>query len=348
MTLLDEIMGVKIKDILEVEEIKIDDLNGKTLVVDAMNVLYQFLSSIRQYDGTPLMDSKGNITSHLSGVFYRITNLIEKGLDFVFVFDGKSPEFKKLTQKKRIEKKEEAERKWKEAIEKEDFEEAKKYAQATSRLSSEMIEETKELLDAMGINYVVAPSEGEAQAAYMAKTDSRIYGVLSQDLDSLLFGAPVVVRNVSVGLKKKIPGTKQYVSVSPERIVLDKSLKNMEISQDQLIMIGILVGTDYNEGGVKGIGAKKALKLVKKYENMEDLLENIEWNFDVDFLDLFYFFKEPPVTNDYNIEVKKINEDKIKDILVERHEFSENRIENTIEKLKKAKERKKQRSLFNW
>jgi len=162
-------MGVQISKILPKKEIEIIDLSGKTIGVDAFLWLHQFLSIIRQPDGTPLKDSKGRITSHLSGIFYRSAKLLEKNIKLVWVFDGKPPGFKEYTTEERRNLKEEAHKKWKEALEKGDLKEARKAAQATSFLTEDMIEQSKKLLEYMGISVVQAPSEGEAQCSYLCE-----------------------------------------------------------------------------------------------------------------------------------------------------------------------------------
>ena len=133
-------MGVNLSDIVEAKQIEISYLSGRTIAIDAYNTLYQFLSIIRdRFTGEPLRDSKGRTTSHLSGLFYRTTNLLENGIDPVFVFDGKPPHFKKATSDMRHEIKKEAEEKLEEARKKGDIEGVRRYAQATSRLTSEMV-----------------------------------------------------------------------------------------------------------------------------------------------------------------------------------------------------------------
>ncbi|MEM5870583.1 MAG: flap endonuclease-1, partial [Candidatus Aenigmatarchaeota archaeon] len=256
-------MGVQLRDILEAKEVDLETLKGRIIAIDAFNWLYQFLSSIRQIDGTPLMDIKGRITSHLSGLFYRTANLLEAGIKPVYVFDGEKPKFKKYTIEKRKEIREEAKEKWEKALERGDIEEAKKMAQRSGELNEEMIEESKELIRAMGLPIVQAKSEGEAQCAIMCKNGDVNFSA-SQDFDSLLFGSPKMIRNLNITGKRKVGG--KEVKISPEIIDLEENLNRLGITREQLIIIGILVGTDYNPGGIKGIGPKKALELVKRYK----------------------------------------------------------------------------------
>ena len=197
-------MGVDFSDIVEKQKTELEFLTGRRIAFDAFNNLYQFLSIIRQADGTPLMDSTGKVTSHLSGLFYRTIKLVEIGIKPVFVFDGESPELKTKTKQQRREVRENSQKKWDEALSRGDTAEARKYAMGSSRLDSQMIDDSKKLLSLMGIPVVQAPSEGESQAAYLAST-GKVWGVGSQDFDSLLFGAPILLRNVTITGRRKVP-----------------------------------------------------------------------------------------------------------------------------------------------
>src|SRR3989344_9104555 len=130
-------MGVNLSSLIPVKQIEFFDLANKTIAVDAFNTMFQFISVIRdKFTGEPLRDSKGNITSHLSGLFYRTARLMENGAEVIYVFDGKPPEFKRKTIQEREKIREEARKKWIEAVER--GEEAKKYAQGASSLTGEM------------------------------------------------------------------------------------------------------------------------------------------------------------------------------------------------------------------
>ncbi|MCD6549152.1 flap endonuclease-1 [Candidatus Micrarchaeota archaeon] len=329
-------MGVDIKSIVQPKEVSISDLSGKSLAFDAFNIIYQFLSSIRQPDGTPLMDENGNITSHLSGLFYRNINFLEAGIKPIYVFDGEPPEFKVATLEDRTKRKKEAELKYKEALEKGLLKEARKYSQQLSELTEDMIEESKKLLRAMGIPTVDAPSEGEAQAAWMS-AKGLVYGVVSQDFDSLLFGAKRLIRNLSITGRRKLPGREVYVKIPVELIELEETLETLGITREKLIWIGVLVGTDYNKG-VKGIGPKTALKLVRKYDSLDGLLEFVEnkygYVFPEDVQSIIEFFRKPKIKEDLpNIELRRPDEARIKELLCDVHNFSETRVENALEKM---------------
>ncbi|ALU12048.1 endonuclease [Ignicoccus islandicus DSM 13165] len=309
-------------------------LEGRKIALDGFNSLYQFLTAIRGPDGKPLMDSRGNVTSHLAGLFYRTVNLLENGIRVAYVFDGKPPDFKKKEIERRLSIKEKAEKMYKEAISKGIIEEAKKYAQMSTRLTPAMVADAKKLLELMGVPWVQAPSEGEAQAAYMAQKGS-VWASGSQDYDSLLFGSPRLIRNLVVSGKRKLPGKNVYVNVEPEEIKLDCILKDLDISREQLIDIALLVGTDYTEG-IKGIGPKTALRLVKTYKDLEKILRsyNVE---DVEYyLKVKEFFLNPPVTDDYVLEWREPDIEGLIEFLVREHDFNEERVRRAAERLKKA------------
>jgi len=340
-------MGVNLIELLQRKEITFDELKNKVIAVDASLFLYQFITTIRGRDGSLFTDSKGRVTSHLIGLFSRTTNLMTKGLKLVYVFDGKPPELKNKEKEKRTKLKQEAELKHKEAEEKEDIDEMRKYASRTSRLTKEMVEEAKSLLAALGIPIVHAPSEGEAQAAFLVKNGDA-FAVASQDADSLLFGTPRLIRNLSIAGKRKKTSKLAYETIKPEIIDLAENLNNLGLDQDNLIALSMLVGTDYNNGGIKGIGPKNALKFVKNYtKDMDALFEEVKWNeyFDYPWTDVFYTFKNMPVTKDYNLEWKPVDEEKVKHLLIDEHEFSEERVDSALKKLVKDKESKKQTGL---
>jgi len=327
-------MGVDIADLVEPEESSLDSFKGRTFGLDALNMLYQFLSIIRQPDGEPLKDSKGRVTSHLSGLFYRTTKLVENEIKPFYVFDGEPPEFKETVNKERRERRKEAKEKYEKALKEGKVEEAKKYAQQSVSIQDEMIDQAKELLDGMGIPWVQAPSEGEAQAAFMAQK-GEAWAVGSQDFDSLLFGAPILVRNLTITGKRKLPGKKEYKEISPEKVELERLLDKLGINREQLVIMGILVGTDYTPGGVKGIGPKTALDVVKEHGDLRSVADEIDWSFEEDPEEILEFFMDPPVTEDYKLEWKDPDEEKIKDFLCDKHDFSEDRVEKPIGKLKK-------------
>ena len=327
-------MGVKFKDIVTPENIKFQDLESKIVALDAANVIYQFLSSIRQVDGTPLMDQNKNITSHFSGILYRTSSLIEKGIKPIYIFDGVSDVLKKDTQAKRREVKEESQRKWDKALEEGNLEEARKYAVRSSRMSRDIIDGSKKLLEILGVPYIQALGEGEAQASYMVdKGDAWCVG--SQDYDCILFGATRMVRNLT------ITGGKANL----ELITLKKVLENMDITREQLVDIAILVGTDFNRG-VKGVGAKTGLKLIKEHGDIFTVVEKNDYEMDVDPSVLRNIFLEHNVVTDYDLKWSSPDKEAAVDFLCNQHDFSEQRVLSALEKF--AKIDNKQKSLEDW
>lgn len=323
-------MGVKLPGILPVKTIKWEDLKGKKIGVDASSSLYQFLSTIRQRDGTPLMDSHGRVTSHLSGLFYRNANLMSKGLKLCYIFDGKPPSLKYETQKKRRETKEKASEKFTKAVGEDDVESMRKYSKQATYLDNEMVKESKELLKAMGIPVIQSPSESDAQGSFMVEKKDLDY-FASSDADCLLHNCPRVIPNLTLSQTRKLPGG-GFVYTQPQIIELKDVLSHLDINRDQLIVMGILTGTDYNPKGVFRIGPKKALNLVKQFKKFDKLFKEVETDFN--WKKIYAIFKSMPVMKEYQLKWKDADEEKVKEILVEEHEFNSERVEKTLEKIR--------------
>jgi flap endonuclease-1 len=323
-------MGVKLPGILPVTVIKWEDLKGKKIGIDFSNCAYQFLSSIRQRDGTPLMDSHGRITSHLSGLFYRSANLMAKGIKLCYIFDGKPPSLKYGTGKKRRERKEIANDKYMKAVEEKDIDSMGKYSKQVIYLDQDMIKESKELLTAMGIPFIQSPSESDAQGSYMAEKKD-LYAFASSDADCLLHGCPKLIPNLTLSQTRKLPGG-SFVYTQPHLIELKDALEHLGINRDQLIVLSILAGTDYNPKGVFRIGPKKALNLVKGIKNFDKIFSELDVDFD--WKKIYAIFKSMPVMREYQLKWNDVDEEKVKKILVEEHEFGDERIEKTLEKLR--------------
>ncbi|MEM2147454.1 MAG: flap endonuclease-1 [Candidatus Bathyarchaeia archaeon] len=329
-------MGVNLRDLVPKITVKLEDLNGKSIAIDAYNALYQFLAIIRQPDGTPLKDSSGRITSHLSGLLYRTSNLVELGIKPIYVFDGVPPTLKEVEIKRRVKAKEEALIKYEQALKEGKIEEARMYAQATSRLKDYMADDSKHLLDLMGVPWIQAPSEGEAQAAHIVKRGDADY-CASQDYDSLLFGAPKLVRNVTISGRRKLPGKNVYIEVEPEIVELEQILKECGITYEQLVDVGILVGTDFNPEGVKGLGPKTALKLIKEHGSLENALPHLkDAEFPVDPKKIREIFLNPKVTDNYRIEWKEPDVEGVINFICRERDFSEDRVRKALEKMQKG------------
>ncbi|MFX1379325.1 MAG: flap endonuclease-1 [Promethearchaeota archaeon] len=344
-------MGVKINELVnEVKRtITFENLFKKSIAIDAFNTIYQFLAIIRQKDGTPLKDYQGNVTSHLSGLFYRSINFLEHNINPMYVFDGIPSELKLDTIKERKKIKNEAKEKMIKAQDEEDFKEAKKFAQFTSILDAGMVDESKKLIEFMGIPIIQASSEGEAQSAYIVEKGDA-WACASQDYDTLLFGGERLLRNFAISRSRKVKDT--TVTLDIEYVSLNKFLNNLGITREQLIEMGIMIGTDFFEG-IKGIGQKTALDLIRKYNTIENIMKNQikiggkEIIIDLELIaQIKEIFLNPDVKKDYNIpKQKKIDFEKLEELLIEQHNFSRQRVENALERLRKLDSSKVQVSL---
>ena len=325
-------MGIQLGPLLETRKITLEELSGQRIAIDGYNVLYQFLTSIRQADGTLLSDSEGRVTSHLSGIFFRFSNLVENGLRLCLVFDGKPPSLKKAVLEERHQRKIRAQIEWEAAIEAGDMETARTKAQQTTRLDSNMINESKDLLDLLGIPWVQAPSEGEAQVAHLLSTGKVDYGA-SQDFDTVLFGASKVVRNLTLSGRRKLPKQQKWVEVSPEIIEVEKSFEALNLTREQLVDVAILMGTDFNNG-IDGIGPKKGLKLLQECGNAERALEKIGKKI-ANLDEIRSLFLEHPV-DDFDPEWESPNVESTVSFLCSRFSFNKSRVEKALEKYVQA------------
>jgi len=347
-------MGVKINELVKKVKrtITFENIFNKGIAIDAFNTIYQFLAIIRQRDGTPLKNFKGNVTSHLSGLFYRSINFLEHNIKPIYVFDGTPSDLKLDTLKKRRKIKVQAREKMVKAQEAEDFREARKFAQLTSKLDSGMITESKKLIEYMGIPIIQASSEGEAQSAYLVERGDA-WACASQDYDTLLFGGKRLIRNFAINRSKKVRDT--TVSLDIEYISLSKFLEHLGITREQLIEMGLLIGTDFFPG-VKGIGQKIALDLITKYGTIKNILQNKvkiggkEIIVELEEIDQVKdMFLNPDIKKDYKLpKQKKIDFEKLDEFLIEEHNFSKQRVDNALDRLRKLNSSKVQVSLDNF
>ena len=323
-------MGVQLTPIITKQTLALDDLRGRTLAVDGQAELYQFLALIRLRDGTPLRDSKGRVTSHLSGLFYRTTRLIsDHDVRLVFVFDGVPPPRKKAEIDRRRELRERYENEHAEALRAGDLATAYSKATMTSRLTREMAAEARDLLRLMGIPTVQAPSEAEAQAAFMAAT-SRVWAAASKDYDALLFGAPRIVRFLTISGREFLPSRGESRPIVPELLELERLLADWGITREQLVDLAMLVGTDFNPG-VKGIGPKKALKLVQRFGRLEAMPDEVRSQV-ADADDIRRIYLEPAVTDTYDIDRCEPDLAGIEAFLVGEREFSKDRVKAALDR----------------
>ena len=329
-------MGVDFGDSIPREKIQLEDISGWKLAVDGYNTLYQFLAIIRGMDGGHLKDAKGRVTSHISGLFYRNINLMELGMKLVYVFDGKPPEIKMEEIRRRSEQRREAKDQYLRALQAGDMVQARKFAEASTVLRRDMVGDAKELLDAMGIPWVDAPSEGEAQASVMAM-EGTVNAVASQDHDSLVFGAPILVRNVTISGKRRLPSKGIMINVIPERITLGSVLEATGLSREQLIDFAILLGTDFNPDGFEGVGPATALKYLKKYGRLEEIKELKDALAEIGYREIRNLYLDAPAVKGIKPEWKPLDKEKLVSFLVGEHSFSRDRVESAIGRIRVAK-----------
>jgi flap endonuclease-1 len=233
-------------------------------------------------------------------MFHRTIRLINHGIKPIFVFDGKPPQLKSGELAKRKQKRDEAEEGKKEAEEQGDQEAVAKLTKRTVRVTQKHNDETKKLLRLMGVPIVEAPCEAEAQCAAMAKA-GLVFATGSEDMDSLTFGTPVLLRHLTFSEARKEP---------IKEISLEKVLEQLSMSMDQFIDLCILLGCDYCDS-IRGIGPVRALELISKYKCLEEVIKHLDRskytvpeNFDYEVVRKL--FKEPEVTDPSTLDVSKI------------------------------------------
>lgn len=338
-------MGGQITPIIKKQVLSLDDLRGKSFAVDAYNILHQFLALIRTREGRALTDNDGNVTSHLVGLAYRTTRLIsEFNMKLVFVFDGKPPLLKYDEVEKRRNIRKKAEQEYLSAIEKGDLKTAYSKAVMTGKLTEQGIQDAKKLLDLLGIPWIQAPSEGEAQAAHLTIRGD-VWAVNSRDYDSLLFGSPRLVRYLTISGEEWLPSKRKARKLFPELIELSENLRYLGISREQLIDLAILIGTDFNKG-LKGIGPKTALKLIKIYKTLENLPKDIQKRIPENFRTVRDIYLIPPVTDEYDVLHGKLDEDGLYSFLCEEREFSKKRVELLVNRIKQTQSQKSMTDFF--
>lgn len=339
-------MGLDLKPLVKSSPITISELSGKVIAIDAYNTIYQFLATIRGITGELLTNNNGEVTSHLSGLFYRNVNLLAEDIKLIYIFDGKPSPLKSKEIDRRRQVKQDALNKYQEAITAGRFEDARKYGQATSVLTDKMVEESKMILALLGIPYIQAPSEGEAAAAQLTQSNIA-FACASQDYDSLLFGAKRLIRNLAISGKRKVPNRNVYVDIEPEIIEQQQLLNETGLNLEQLVDIGILIGTDFNPGGIPGIGPKTALKLVREHNKLEKI-EKIEASLaNIPYKEIREVFLKQEAPKINGIEFNEINYDALVNFLCTEKNFSVARVNTSLDKVKKSITNRNQ-SLEKW
>jgi len=339
-------MGLDLKSLLVRDKTKLESFTNKIVAIDAYNAIYQFLAIIRGPEGLHLTDAEGHVTSHITGLFYRNINFLSLGIKPVYVFDGKPPSLKSAEIEHRKQIKKDATVKYERAISEGNMDDARKFAQQTTSMKDGMVEDSKRLLELFGIPYIQAPSEGEATAALLTTTGHADVAA-SQDFDSILFGARKLVRNFTNSGRRKLPNRNTYIEIEPEIIDYKKNLEALGITREQLIDVGILIGTDFNPDGFERIGPKTAIKMIKEYGKLEDVTQIQEQLEMIDYNAIRKIFLEPEVARVDKIEFGEVRYDDIINYLSNERSFSRDRVNSSLNRLKKSLEKKSQ-TLEKW
>src|SRR5437879_349897 len=315
-------VGVLLTPITVRHPTTLEALHGRAIAIDGNLELYQFLSVMRTRDGTPLQDSQGRTTSHLNGLVFRTTRLIaDYDIRPVFVFDGPPPELKWAEIRKRREVREKSQREYQAAVASGDTATAWSKAVMTSRLTRSMVEEAKTLLGYLGIPWIQAPSEGEAQAAFFARRGD-VWATGSKDYDSLLFGAPRLVRFLAVASTEFLPSRGRSRAVPPELLDLDENLRSLGLTREELVDAAILIGTDFNPG-VRGVGPKTAVRLLREHHSLSSLPADVRQSLPDNVDEIHEFFLHPPVVPSDQIVPGDFDPEKLRKFLCDERDFNE-------------------------
>ena len=322
-------MGVNLTPVIVRHATSLAGLRGRSVAVDGNLELYQFLSVMRMRDGRPLMDRQGRVTSHLSGLVFRTTRLMaDFGIRPVFVFDGPPPDLKRAEIAKRREVREKAQREYEVAVAAGDLDTAWSKAVTSTRLTRAMVDEAKALLDFLGIPWVQAPSEGEAQAAFLARRGD-VWAAASKDYDSLLFGAPRLVRFLAVGSSEFLPSQGRSRAVPPEVIDLEENLRALALTRDQLVDVAVLVGTDFHPG-VRGFGPKTAVRRVREWGSLDTAPAEVQDRLPENLAEIRGFFLHPPVTEVVDLYRRRPDPEAVRRFLCDERDFSRERVDRAL------------------
>ncbi|KAK6459027.1 PIN domain-like protein [Scheffersomyces xylosifermentans] len=317
------------------KEFQLKNLFGRKVAIDASMCLYQFLIAVRQSDGQQLTNENGETTSHLSGMFYRTIRMVENNIKPVYVFDGKPPVLKGGELEKRLLRREEAQKQIDSIKDTGTVDEVMKFEKRLVRVSREQNDEAKKLLELMGIPYVNAPCEAEAQCAELAR-GGKVFAAASEDMDTLCYEPPFLLRHLTFAEARKMP---------IDQITYSEAIAGLEMTKDQFIDLCILLGCDYCET-IKGVGPVTAYKLIKEHGSLDNIIKHIEdnpggklkvpenWPYD----EARELFKHPEVTEakDITLKWKEPDVDGLVAYMVGEKGFSEDRIRSGAEKLKKG------------
>ncbi|MHA2131586.1 MAG: hypothetical protein ACW99L_16595 [Promethearchaeota archaeon] len=335
-------MGVKLQELIIRKTIDYDVLKGKIVAIDAPNIIMSLFNFTRKdSEGSPaglLLDRTQRPISHLYGILYRVNFYYSKKIFPIFCFDGKVSELKRIITKDKLNDFRFIQKWYQKAIESKNYKLAKEIALGKEYMWQNIINESKQLLGALGVPYIDSPSSAESECAYLVKKGIAHYSN-SQDFDSLLFGCPLLVQNLSKSLRRKEQGKWKYTKISPFVINLQKNLKKLEVNQFQLVDLSLLIGTDYFPG-IKGLGPKKSLALIKKYHQIEDILkfESKKFNFNDLTPEIIKKVRKLFLFPDVNISVQEIrwnppHKSLALELLCIQHHLNKKRVQTHLDKL---------------
>jgi flap endonuclease-1 len=313
-----------------IETINLHKLSGKTVAIDASLFMYKMLINMRTTNNAYLKNNEGKIVSHITGIFYKTSNYLAVNIIPIYVFDGKPPENKQGVLKQRHDKVTNA----KTEMENINLSEEQKnnLEKKTVRLTKEHVDDIKTLLDLMGVSYVQADGEAEAYASEMCRQGMVDY-VVTEDMDTLAFGCPRMIRTC---LDKTIKRS-DVISV----INLESILKNFEMTYSQFIDMCILCGCDYCEN-IPRIGNKTAYNLVKKHGSIEQIIptvKHIPHDYEKKYKDsrrLFTEYHDSLDMQQLTIHHSPRKLDELSQYLIQICGMSEQRVQNTIKKIKQG------------
>lgn len=315
-----------------IKESELKNLFGRKIAVDASMCIYQFLIAVRQ-EGSNLANEDGETTSHLMGMFYRTIRLLENGIKPVYVFDGKPPQLKGGELQKRQERRAEAQESLEKATEAGDAENVDKFSRRLVKVTKEHGDDCRKLLTLMGVPFVEAPCEAEAQCCALVKA-GKVYGVGTEDMDALTFGGNVLLRHLTFSEARKMP-IKEFT--------LDRILAGLEFTQEQFIDLCILLGCDYCDT-IKGIGPKRAVELIREHKSIEKAIEKLDKNkYSVPenwmYKEARELFVHPDIIDPETIDLKwtEPDEEGIIQYMCKEKGFSEDRMRNGVKKILKAR-----------
>ena len=328
-------LGVLLTPILKREQTSFKALYGKSFAVDASIELHQFLALIRRPDGTLFTDANGKVTSHLIGLFTRTSRLVtDYKVRPVFVFDGRPNPLKRATIEERRKVQQKAQIEYAQAVTARDYSKAWSKAVMSGRVTGEILADSKRLLSLMGIPWLDALEDGEAQASFMAAKGD-VWAVGSKDYDCLLFGSPILARYLTLTGREYLPAKRTSRPLIPELVKLKDNLEALEITREQLVDVALLVGTDFNEG-VMGIGPKKGLSLVRKYGAAEKFPEEIKRELPSNLDEVRNVFLHPRVLQDYTIKKTRVNAEGLIEFLFGERGFARDRVQKVADRLVKS------------